>query len=54
MTKYEALINKSKDCYKKAITTNDENLQKFYKNASVGFRIKAAKLTIKEAGEEAK
>lgn len=52
-TKYETLINKAIRCYKTAIAVKDDNLKKFYKNASLGYRMKAAKLTLKEAAKEA-
>lgn len=53
MSKYEELMNKAIECYNKAGETNDVNLKKFYFNASEGYKIKAAKLTVKEAGEQA-
>lgn len=52
MTKFENLKNKENKCIAKAIETTDEKLKKFFYNAAEGFRIKIAKLTIKEAGEE--
>ena len=49
MTKYEKLMNKSNDCCIKAIEfckKGENKLAKFYKNASVGYRQKALKLSI--------
>lgn len=51
MTKYEYLQNKAIECYNKAGKINDVNLKKFYFNASEGYKMKAAKLTVEEAGE---
>lgn len=50
MTKYEYLIKKSDDCYKKASQTNDGLLRKFYLNACDGYKIKAENLKLGEAG----
>lgn len=52
MTKYEDLIKRADDCTIKAAETNDVNLKIFYTNASEGFKSKASKLTLKEAGEQ--
>lgn len=52
MTKFENLKNKENNCIAKAIETTDENLKKFFYNAAEGFRIKIAKMTVKEAKEE--
>lgn len=52
MTKYEYLMNKANECYCKARETNDLDLKLFYNSAFIGFSIKAAKLTVEEAGEQ--
>lgn len=52
MTKYEDLMRRADECAKKAAGTNDGDLKTFYYNASEGYKIKAAKLTIEEAGEQ--
>lgn len=54
MTKHECLISKADDCTKKAQKTNDLNLALFYLNAAEGYKIKAGKLTVEEAGERVK
>lgn len=51
MTKYEYFIKKADECDKKARNEKNYAMIAFYKNAAEGFRIKAAKLTVKEAGE---
>ena len=48
MNKYEELMQKSAECYDKAMASKDVNLQKFYYNASVGFEIKAQKMKLSE------
>lgn len=52
MTKFENLKDKENKCIAKAIETNDNKLKQFFYNAAEGFRIKIAKLTIKEAKVE--
>lgn len=46
---YEELMNKSNECCLKAIyyaKHKEQQLAKFYKNASIGYKEKALKLTI--------
>lgn len=52
MTKFENLKDKENKCIAKAIETNDNKLKTFFYNAAEGFRIKIAKLTVKEAKAE--
>ena len=49
MTKYEELMNKSNEACLKAIRYakhKEPQLAKFYKNASIGYKEKALKLSI--------
>lgn len=54
MTKYEDLIHKSKKCLLKAREATNLLLKIFYANAAEGYKIKAGKLTVQEAGEQVK
>ena len=53
MTKYEKLMNESEVCLAKAMFYfyKNHDLSNFYKNASVGFKMKALNLSIDEASE---
>ena len=49
MAKYEELMNKSDECCLKSIEFHKKGemeLADFWKNASIGFKIKARKLTV--------
>ena len=52
MTNYEYLINRSEECLERAKNINDVDVKKFFLNASKGFKIKAGKLTLEQAGKE--
>lgn len=54
MTNYEYLINRSEECLEKAKNFDDDDVKKFFLNASEGFKIKAGKLTLEQAGKEFK
>ena len=54
MTIYESLINKSEDCYKKAmyfLNKRDVDMTIFYKNASMGFKNKTLNLSVEKASK---
>ena len=54
MTRYERLMNKSDECCIKAIEfckKGDCAMATFFKNASIGFKEKALKLTIEQGSE---
>lgn len=52
MTQFEILIKKSESAIALAKETADPLLKKFYQNASEGFKSKAQKLSLNEAGKE--
>lgn len=52
MTNYEYLINRSEECLKRAKSVENIDVKKFFLNASEGFKIKAGKLTLEQAGKE--
>lgn len=52
MTNYEYFINRSDECLKRAKNIDNANVKKFFLNASKGFKIKAGKLTLEQAGKE--
>lgn len=54
MTRYEYLINKADELLNRAIQETNVSLKAFYYNAGKGFKLKAQRLTVEEAGEQAK
>lgn len=52
MTNYEYFINRSEECLERAKNFDNANVKKFFLNASEGFKIKARKLTLEQAGAE--
>lgn len=52
MTKFEKLMNKSDMCEVRALKCKNPSMKAFWKNASLGYEIKALNLTVREASED--
>jgi hypothetical protein len=54
MTLYESLMTRSDECLGVALTFSDENLKRFWKNASDEFRERARNLFLWDGWQEVK
>lgn len=52
MTNYEYLMGMSRKCQKESLRRTDVSLKSFYKNAEIGFMVKAQTLPVEKAKAE--